>query len=168
MTETTKNPVKHDIHTVLSTLCGIGFIPFMPGTFGTLTAALVYMGLPAEWFNSFPGLLYLISGIISLFFIGVLVSGKAEKKLGHDAGCIIIDEFVGYLLCVLFLPKSILMMIYTFVVFRVFDIAKPKPIKLSQKLSGGWGIMADDVLAAVYTNLFMQLMIRLYPTFFKI
>ena len=168
MTESTNNPIRHDIHTVLSTLFGIGFIPFMPGTFGTLTAAVVYLGLPSDWFNSFPGVFYLITGVMILFFFGVFISGKAEKKLGHDAGCIIIDEFAGYLLCVLFLPKSILMAIYTFVVFRVFDIAKPQPIKLSQKLSGGWGIMVDDVLAAVYTNLFMQLMIRLYPTFFRL
>lgn len=105
---------------------------------------------------------------MALFFLGVFVSGRAERKLGHDAGCIIIDEFVGYFLCVLFLPKSLLMAIYTFVVFRVFDIAKPQPIRLSQKLKGGWGVMVDDVLAAVYTNLFMQIMIRIYPNFFNI
>lgn len=168
MTDTKREKIKHDIYTISATLLGIGFIPFMPGTFGTLTAALLYLSFPDKWLNSFPGLLYLIAGITALFFVGVFVSGRAERKLGHDAGCIIIDEFVGYLLCVLFLPKSILMAIYTFVVFRVFDIAKPQPIRLSQKLTGGWGIMIDDVLAAVYTNLFMQLMIRLYPAFFKI
>lgn len=167
MTDTKTEKIKQDIYTLAGTLLGIGFIPFMPGTFGTLTAALVYLSLPENWLNSYPGVLYLIGSVTALFFIGVFVSGKAEKKLGHDAGCIIIDEFVGYLLCVLLLPKSILMAIYTFALFRVFDIAKPQPIRLSQKLKGGWGIMIDDVLAAVYTNLFMQLMIRIYPAFFR-
>lgn len=168
MTETKTKTFRQDIYTVLSTLLGIGFIPLMPGTFGTLAAALLYLSLPTSWLNSFPGLIYLSGAIVALFFLGVFVSGRAERKLGHDAGCIIIDEFVGYFLCVLFLPKSLLMAIYTFVVFRVFDIAKPQPIRLSQKLKGGWGVMVDDVLAAVYTNLFMQIMIRIYPNFFNI
>jgi len=168
LTDKPAEPVKQDIYTILSTLLSIGYIPFMPGTFGTLAAALVYLSIPAAWLNSLTGVLYVISGIIILFFLGVYVSGKAEKKLGHDVGSIIIDEFVGYFICILFLPKSLLMAIYTFVLFRVFDIAKPQPIRLSQKLKGGWGVMTDDVLAAVLTNLFMQAMIRIYPAFFGI
>jgi phosphatidylglycerophosphatase A len=159
---------KQNIYTWLATVLGIGFIPFMPGTFGTLAAALVYLGLPAGWLNSFPGVLYSIAAIILLFFAGVYITGKAEHKLGHDAGSIILDEFVAYFICVLLLPKSYLMAIYTFAVFRVFDIAKPQPIRLSQKLKGGWGVMTDDVIAAVLTNLFMQVMIRIYPRFFTL
>jgi len=167
---TDKHPtaVKQDIYTILSTLLGIGFIPFMPGTFGTLAAVLIYLSIPAAWLNTFPGVLYSITAIIVLFFAGVYISNKAEQKLGHDSGIIIIDEFVAYFICVLFLPKSYLMAVYTFALFRVFDIAKPQPIRLSQKLKGGWGVMTDDVIAAVFTNLFMQVMIRIYPAFFRI
>jgi phosphatidylglycerophosphatase A len=159
---------KQDIFTILGTLLGIGFIPIMPGTFGTAAAVLVYLYIPQEWLTGFPGLIYMISAIVVLYFIGVFITGKAEKKLGHDAGSIILDEFVAYFICVLLLPKSYLTAIYTFAIFRVFDIAKPQPIKLLQKLKGGWGVMTDDVLAAVYTNLFMQIMIRIYPRFFVI
>jgi phosphatidylglycerophosphatase A len=167
LTESNKQATKLNLYTVLGTLLGIGFIPIMPGTFGTLAAVVAYLGLPIEWFNSLPGILYLIAGIIILYFLGVFITGKAEQKLGHDAGSIVLDEFVGYFICVLFLPHSILMAIYTFALFRVFDIAKPQPVKLLQKLKGGWGVMTDDVMAAVYTNLFMQIMIRIYPRFFN-
>jgi len=159
---------KQDIFTILGTLFGIGYIPFMPGTFGTLAAAFVYLSIPENWFYQYPGVLYSLTGIIVLYLFGVYVTGKAEEKLGHDAGSIILDEFAAYFICVLFLPKSILIAIYTFALFRVFDIAKPQPIKLFQKLKGGWGVMTDDVIAAVFTNLFMQVMIRIYPKFFII
>jgi phosphatidylglycerophosphatase A len=164
----TENPIrqKQDIYTILSTLLGIGFIPVMPGTFGTLAAALVYLSVPEKWLSVFPFAGFFILGIAIMYLLGVYLTQKAELKLGHDAGSIILDEFVAYFICVLFLPKSYLMAIYTFVIFRVFDIAKPQPIKLSQKLKGGWGIMTDDVIAAVLTNLFMQALIRIYPKFF--
>lgn len=157
---------KQDIFTILSTVLGIGFIPFMPGTFGTLAAALVYLSIPQYWLTLFPLAGYSIAAIVLLYFVGVYITQKAELKLGHDAGSIVLDEFIAYFICVLFLPKSYLMAIYTFVIFRVFDIAKPQPIKLSQKLKGGWGIMTDDVIAAIFTNLFMQVLIRIYPKFF--
>jgi phosphatidylglycerophosphatase A len=157
---------KQDIFTILSTVLGIGFLPFMPGTFGTLAAALVYISMPADWFSNFPQAGYLMAAIVALVLLGVYLTGKAERKLGHDAGSIVLDEFVAYFICVLFLPKSILMAVYTFALFRVFDIAKPQPIRLSQKLKGGWGIMVDDVIAAIFTNAFMQIMIRIYPRFF--
>lgn len=165
-----KQPVspKQDAYTILGTVLGIGFIPFMPGTFGTLAAALVYLGLPAGWLNTVPGIIYFVAALVGLYFIGVFITGKAERKLGHDAGSIILDEFVAYFICVLFLPKSYLMAVYTFALFRVFDIAKPWPIRPSQKLKGGWGVMTDDVIAAVLTNLFMQALVRIYPAFFGI
>lgn len=157
-----------DIFTLLGTLLGIGFIPFMPGTFGTLAAAAVYLVIPGEWHYSFPYVLYFIAALTALFFLGVWITRKAELKLGHDAGSIIWDEFVGYFVAVLFLPHSLLMGIYAFAIFRVFDIAKPFPINKSQNFPHGWGIMIDDVLAGVYTNVFMQLMLLIYPKFFNI
>jgi phosphatidylglycerophosphatase A len=159
---------RQDIYTVLATLLGIGFIPFMPGTFGTAAAALIYVYIPEGWLNSVPGLYYLLPAIVALYFIGVFITGRAERKLSHDAGSIVLDEFVGYFISVLFLPKSLLMAVYCFAIFRVFDIAKPWPIKHSQKLKGGWGVMTDDVVAAVFTNVFMQLLIRIYPDFFRL
>lgn len=166
MTETPVKESKLNIYTLLSTLLGIGFIPFMPGTFGTLAAAALYLGIPGYWLNSFPYVLFFLTALAGLFFLGVWLTTKAETKLGHDAGSIIWDEFVGYFIAVLFLPHSLLMAIYTFVIFRVFDIAKPYPIKKSQNFPHGWGIMIDDILAGIYTNIFMQLMLLIYPKFF--
>jgi phosphatidylglycerophosphatase A len=160
--------IRQDIYTILGSLLGIGFMPVMPGTFGTAAAAIVYVLIPANWTDSFPGLYWFLPAIIALYFIGVFITGKAEKKLGHDAGSIVFDEFVGYFISVLFLPKSLLMAVYCFAIFRVFDIAKPWPIKHSQKLRGGWGVMTDDVIAGVFTNIFMQILLRIYPSFFHL
>ena len=157
---------KIDIFSVISTLFGIGFIPFMPGTFGTLAAMVVYLGIPESWLNSFPNVMFFIILISILFLLGVWFTKKAENKLGHDAGSIIWDEFVGYFVAVLFLPHSLLMGVYAFAIFRVFDIAKPFPIKQSQNFPHGWGIMIDDILAGIYTNIFMQLLLIIYPKFF--
>ena len=166
MTETSGKPGKLNLFTFLGTAFGIGFIPVMPGTIGTLAAAFVYLSIPETWLNNPPQLLYTIAAIIVMYFLGVYITGKAEETLGHDAGSIILDEFVAYFICVLFLPKSLAMAAYTFAIFRVFDIAKPQPIRLTQNLKKGWGVMTDDVVAAVFTNLFMQAMIRIYPKFF--
>ncbi len=69
-------------------------------------------------------------------------------------------------IAVLLLPHSLKMAIYTFAIFRVFDIAKPFPLRHCQKLPHGWGIMLDDIAAAIYTNIFMQIMIKIFPRFF--
>jgi phosphatidylglycerophosphatase A len=151
---------------MLSTLLGIGFIPIMPGTFGTMAAAALYLLIPDSWLWVFPNVAFFILALTALFFLGVWFTKKAEPTLGHDAGSIVWDEFVGYFVGVLFLPHSLLMAIYAFVIFRVFDIAKPFPINKSQSFPHGWGIMIDDVLAGIYTNVFMQLMLLIYPKFF--
>jgi len=161
-------PVPFDLYIFFSTLLGIGFIPFMPGTFGTLAAAGVYLAIPDQWLNQTPYILYLIGILAVFFFTGVFITQKAELKLGHDAGPIIWDEFACFFVATLFLPKSLLMAIYCFAIFRVFDIAKPWPIRRLQKLPHGWGIMTDDLVAAVFTNIFMQIMILFYPHFFQI
>ncbi len=167
MTETGPQPVRQDIYTVLGSVLGVGFIPWMPGTFGTLVAALVYLSLSESWLTQLPQLAFFALVLVILYFAGVFITGRAERKLGHDAGSIVLDEFIAYFICVLLLPKTILTAVYTFAVFRVFDIAKPQPIRLSQKLKGGWGVMTDDVLAAVFTNIFMQILIRVFPRFFN-
>ncbi len=159
---------KLNIFTFLGTLLGIGFIPFMPGTFGTLAAAALYLIIPEAWLTVSPYVIYSLVILTGLFLVGVWITKKAEITLGHDAGSIVWDEFVGYFIAVLFLPQSLLMAAYTFVIFRVFDIAKPFPIKKSQNFPHGWGIMIDDVLAGVFTNIFMQLMLLIYPKFFII
>ena len=139
----------------ISTLFGIGYFPKAPGTAGTLFAAMVYFILPEKWIGS----VYLILSILFLSLISVLFISKAEKKLGHDNGKIVIDEFFGYFVAMMFLPKSLLILTLAFILFRFFDIFKPEPVNVLQKLPKGWGVMADDIMAGIYTNICLQILL---------
>ena len=82
-----------------------------------------------------------------------------EEKHGNDPGIIVIDEFVGQWISLLFLPRILWIYVAAFMLFRIFDILKPFPANDSQKLKHGWGVMIDDVIAGIYTNLVLQLLI---------
>ena len=147
-----------------ATLFGVGYIPKAPGTAGSLVALIVYLLLPGSIFISvFPGLAALI--IITL--MAVKVSGAAERVMDHDDSRIVLDEFVGFFFAVLFLPKILVLAVIAFILFRVLDIFKPVPVNLVQKLTGGWGVVADDVLAGIITNLLLQITIRIFPEMIK-
>jgi phosphatidylglycerophosphatase A len=105
-----------------------------------------------------PGDAILFLTFLPLFILGILSSDNAEKIMGKDSRHIVIDEFCAYLLCVLFIPKNTAYLIAGFILFRFFDILKPPPIKnIEEVISGGAGVMLDDILAAVYTNICIQL-----------
>ena len=155
---------KLSFSTLVASLFGIGFIPFMPGTFGSLAAFGIYMLIPASfWFYG----QYIVMGLLLVLALAaVFISRAAEKILGEDAGSIVIDELLGYFVATLFLPHNWLIGLYAFILFRVFDIAKPFPIYRSQRISGGWGVVIDDLIAGLYANLLIQILIRIYPSFF--
>jgi phosphatidylglycerophosphatase A len=156
---------KLNIRTLLASLGGVGFIPFMPGTFGTLAALGIYLLLPSTLYSG--GYRWLMSGVILLLSLAaVFISRAAEKVLGEDAGSIVIDELCGFFVATLFLPHSLIIGLYAFVLFRVFDIAKPFPIYRSQRIPGGWGVVIDDVLAGIYANILLRILIHIYPRFF--
>ncbi len=135
----------------IATLGFIGYSPFAPGTFGSLAAFAFYVLLKPNTFSHILILCLLIP-------IGVVSSHYTEKFLDvKDSRHIIIDEFCGYLLSVVLLPFSYTDAVIAFFLFRFFDILKPFPIKkIESILSGGKGIMADDMMAAIYTNLILQ------------
>ncbi|MEW6418422.1 MAG: phosphatidylglycerophosphatase A [Nitrospirota bacterium] len=136
----------------IATLGFIGYLPVAPGTFGSLVSFVFFILLrPSIFIHIF--LLFLIVPI------GVISSHYAEKLLNDkDSKHIVIDEFCGYLFSVLFIPFSIGSALIAFFLFRFFDILKPFPInKIESSLSGGKGIVADDIMAAVYTNLVLQI-----------
>ncbi len=99
-------------------------------------------------------MLLAIAAAISLW--GVYAAGKAEDVLGRDAKPIVIDEFAGYLISVLFLPLHIGWLIAGFVLFRLFDILKPPPVSSFERLKGGLGVMMDDIAAGIISNLILQ------------
>ncbi len=105
-----------------------------------------------------PGDYDLLLIFIAVFLTGLFTSHNAEKHLGKDSGHIIIDEFSGYLFSVLFVPKTAGYLLAAFILFRIFDILKPPPIRKIEKLvPGGAGIMLDDLIAALYANICIQL-----------
>ncbi len=134
---------------------GSGLLPKFPGTWGTLAAIPVYVLL-----DSTPWYVYL-TATITAFILGVFASSKVASELGeHDYQGIVWDEVVGYLLTMFLAPPEIIWIITGFVLFRIFDIWKPQPIRwVDNRVRGGLGIMLDDVLAAIPAWIIMQLFI---------
>ena len=133
---------------------GSGLSPFAPGTMGTLVAipftfALKSLGTTGFWVV-----------LLLLFLLGVRVCDRVSHKLGvHDHGGIVWDEMVGYWLSMAFVPLQWQWLLAAFVLFRFFDIVKPWPIRqLDQKVSGGFGIMIDDIVAALFTIIILAVL----------
>jgi phosphatidylglycerophosphatase A len=131
---------------------GAGYVRMAPGTAGTVVAIPVFLVL-----SSIPFPLYELT-ILAFFFFASWISGEAERCWGRkDHPRIVIDEIVGYLITMLWLPKTTLFIILGFLLFRFFDIVKPPPIRLLERVKGGYGVVLDDVLAGVYANIVLQL-----------
>jgi phosphatidylglycerophosphatase A len=137
---------------------GTGLSPLAPGTLGTLLAVPLY-ALLAGWLA--PGLLAGL--IVGLFAIGVWACGRTGRDLGAaDHGGMNWDEVVAFLAVLVFTPPGLAWQVFAFVAFRVFDIAKPPPIRhVERSVKGGLGVMLDDVIAAFYTLLAVALVKRL-------
>jgi len=125
---------------------GSGLAAKAPGTFGTLAA------IPIYWLIQDLSWPIYLSWLLVTFALGVYWCDRSAKLLGvHDHGGIVWDEFVGYWITMFLAPKSWLYVFLGFLLFRLFDIVKPWPINwLDRKVSGGFGIMIDDVLAGIY------------------
>jgi phosphatidylglycerophosphatase A len=134
-----------------------GYSPIVPGTAGSLVGLALY-AIPAM---QNPITLSIISIIV--FFIGVATASEMEKRHGPDPSVVVIDEIVGMWLSLLFLPVNVSVSIVAFVLFRILDTIKPPPIRKLELVPGGWGIMLDDVGAAVYTNLIVRLLLLIFP-----
>lgn len=137
---------------IIATVFFIGYIPFAPGTFGSLAAlAFVWILKPDA------ALLFLV--LIAGFISGILSSHAVEKNTGiKDNKHIVIDEFIGYLASVMLLPLTVGYIVAAFFLFRFFDILKPPPIRNVEKtFHGGLGIMLDDLLAGMFTNIILQI-----------
>lgn len=138
---------------------GSGLSPFAPGTFGTLAAIPIYL-----LFSQFGLAAYIILTVL-VTFVGIWICGESSRLLGvHDHGGIVWDEIAGYLITMLFAPAGWVWIIIGFALFRLFDIWKPYPIRwIDKKVSGGLGIMLDDVLAGIYALIVLQGIYYFFP-----
>lgn len=143
---------------VIATGFGSGLAPKAPGTFGSLAAfGLAYL-------LALSNLPFQTVLIISIFIFGVLgiwSCNVVEAEWGKDPGKIVVDEFVGLWITYLFIPPTLSNLFIGFLLFRLFDISKILGIKKLEKLPNAWGVMADDVLAGIYANICLQLIVYL-------
>ncbi|MBM3262270.1 MAG: phosphatidylglycerophosphatase A [candidate division Zixibacteria bacterium] len=139
----------------LATGCYAGYAPKAPGTVGSLVGvALAYV----LTFLSWP-----VYAIVAIFGVAtaIYVSGAAEKRFGHDGRQIVIDEIIGMVVTMAFLPSSWLSFLLGFVFFRAMDIIKIFPANWAQKLPGGIGVVADDLVAALYAHFLVRFTLML-------
>jgi phosphatidylglycerophosphatase A len=143
----------------LATFGYIGYVPVAPGTFGSLAGLGVFYGV-----RSMASMPIELAAIVILFVVGVWSGTVAEHHFGGiDPAPVVLDEVVGMLITLAFIPVSVTGAIVGFLVFRVLDVFKPWPSARFEALPGGLGVMADDGMAALYGNLVMQGLIRIAP-----
>lgn len=136
---------------------GSGLVPRLPGTAGTVLALALYLAL-AQFLSQEA-----ILGLTALgFVVGAWAASDTEKSLSRsDFGGIVIDEIIAFWLVLIFIPQSPWWFASAFVLFRLFDILKPWPIRFFDRhIPGGFGIMFDDLLAASYTLLSIEIGVR--------
>lgn len=136
---------------------GSGMPRYAPGTFGTLAALIIFL-VCHSLFGPIHWLVFLLT-LIGSTLLGIYLCGKTASDLGvHDHGGIVWDEFVGFWMCMFLIPVTWYWLLAAFVLFRFFDIVKPWPIQwVDQKVSGGIGIMLDDLIAAAYVLIILHL-----------
>ena len=142
----------HALTKLIATLFFTGYAPVAPATVGSALVAVGYY-----LFGSFLGVAGWLAVLTAVFFLAVYAAQVMEREWGKDPGRVVVDEAVGYLVTVAFLPHSLGLAIAGFVLFRIFDIAKPPPARRLESLPGGWGVVMDDVAAGIYGNLLLRL-----------
>jgi len=147
---------------LIATGFGIGQVPLAPATAASLAVAILLFAI-ASFAPSALAPLPVAAALVVLLPIAIWSSGEAEKELGHDAHPIVVDEVVGMLASVVGIarfaePNPAVALFAAFALFRFFDIVKPFPIRSSQRLPGGWGVVVDDLLAGIATNLVLRIL----------
>jgi phosphatidylglycerophosphatase A len=138
-----------------------GYSPLAPGTAGSLVCAvLAWFLLPQVTFGSSPLAILVMSVSLAAFLAGsIWAADRAERFYGKDASRIVVDEFAGYLVAVAFLPHRPLVFIAAFFLFRVLDVLKPFPARRLESVPGGPGVVLDDLVAGLYANVLIRIML---------
>ena len=142
---------------MLASVFGAGYAPVASGTVGSFVTVVAIWLLPLT-----P--LRIAVALVVVTLIGIWAGSRVERVLGKkDPGVIVIDEVAGMLLSVILLPRTIPVLIAAFLLFRLFDIWKPFPARESQALTGGVGVMVDDLIAGFYTLILIMGALTLFP-----
>jgi phosphatidylglycerophosphatase A len=140
---------------LVSTLFFAGYFPVAPGTFGSLIAlAIIWFLIPSVYY-------ILIPVSLGLILVSVWSAGKSEQIFGKDGSAIVIDEVAGMAISLVFVPHQVGCFVGAFFLFRFFDIVKLPPARYAESIRGGWGVTLDDVVAGIYANLSLQLILFL-------
>ena len=144
---------------LLATVAYCGYFPIAPGTVGSAAGLVVYL---LVWWTHSP---ILEAGLIVFTFaVGTWAATHAERYFGGiDPGPVVVDEVLGMLVTLAFIPVGWSAALAGFFIFRVFDVIKPYPANRLEKFHGGFGIMADDAMAGIYANLTLRLLMWLLP-----
>jgi len=134
------------VATVLATLGGLGYAPAAPGTAASAVVAGLYLLLPLDL--SLQVAIVLLVTALAIWSSRVVAAARGE----HDPTQVVIDEAAGMLIACLMLPKTPLLLLAAFLIFRALDVAKWFPIRQTERLPGGLGIVADDVVAGLFTR----------------
>lgn len=147
----------------VATVAYCGYFPIAPGTVGSAAGLVVY--ITVRWAHS-P--LFEIGTIAALFWVGAWAGTIAERHFGGvDPGPVVIDEVVGMLITLAFIPVDVAGAVTGFLLFRIFDIIKPYPAGRLENLHGGLGIMADDAMAGVYANVSLRFALLIGPAWLR-
>ena len=137
----------------------VGYFPIAPGTAGSAAALLLYALV--RWFGTPAAELVTI---VAVLIVGVWAAHGTERALNRkDPGVVVIDEVLGMLMTLAFMPLSVWGIVAGFLLFRIFDVIKPFPAGRLEHLPGGFGIMADDAMAGVYGQIVMRMGIATWP-----
>lgn len=145
---------------IIATSFGVGYAPVAPGTAGAvLASAVAYLVQPYLSYTYFQYLLLIL--IVLGTILGIIATNNLEDEWGKDPSKIVMDESVGQWITYLFIPFGLTNILLGLLLFRIFDIWKPLIIGRAEKLPGGIGVMADDILAGIFANVVLQILIIL-------
>jgi phosphatidylglycerophosphatase A len=144
-------------HKLIASGLGIGYIGRGAGSAAALATCLLWYLFQSGSVNDSFLIPFLIT--IVIIVMGIWSSKEVETIWGKDHNRVVIDEIAGMCITLLLIPSSILYIILGFLLFRFFDIIKPLYIRKLESLKGGWGVMADDILAGVYANIIIQVVV---------
>jgi phosphatidylglycerophosphatase A len=138
----------------IATVCGIGYIGKGAGTIASVAYCFIWILFPAGGMISWS-----LALLCAVLVLGIWSAGRVEKIWGQDSNRVVIDEVAGMMTTLLMVPVNFVYGITGLLLFRFFDIVKPFGIKKAERLHGGIGVMADDVLAGIYARFILQVII---------